>query len=53
MTNEIAQQKIGRPLILECHRKIPVKCQNRNRLVPIFLVATVVLTVASLVSIFK
>ena len=48
MTNEIAQQKIGRPLILECHRKIPVKCQNRNRLVPIFLVATVVLTVASL-----
>ena len=48
MTNEIAQQKMGRPLILECHRKIPVKCQNRNRLVPIFLVATVVLTVASL-----
>ena len=48
MTNEIVQEKAGQVLSLEYHRKIPVKCRDRNRFIPGFLIVTVVLTAVSL-----
>ena len=48
MTGEVTQKEVFQPFVLERSGKISVSCREKNRFIPRFLAAVVILTVVSL-----